>query len=145
MSVFPSETEILRLNGRVADFLAQPPGVRDVKMLRAILLGVRISRSADGPRADVFHRAAAMLHQVVSLRPFKAANGATALAAALLYLNRHGFGIAVGKGQAATLVKGVADGTLDATRIAAMFRLMVGKAPDRSPTPPPRAAAGTRS
>jgi len=137
VSVFPTENEILRLNGRVADLLVKPQGVKDPQMLRAILLGVRISRSANGPRSDIFFRAAALIHQMVQLEPFVAANGATAIGASLLYLSRHGFRVSFSRGQAAAMMLGVRDGSLDQDRIAATFRAMAGKAP----MPPPGAAA----
>jgi len=144
LSVFPTESELLRLNGRVADLLVKPSGVKDRQMLRAILLGVRISRSANGPRADVFYRSASLVHQMVQLEPFVAANSATAIGAALLYLSRHGFQVAFTRGQAAELVAGVRDGSMDPDVISDLFRTMAGKVPAPSPSSTQR-AIGTRA
>ena len=135
MSRFPSESDLLRVHARVAMLLGQTEGLENPRMLRAIILGVRMGRSEKGVRADAFSRAAALLHQIVSLRPFVAANGATALAAALLYLSRHGHHAEFGEGQAVSLVHGVREGTMDQDRIASMFRVMVGiTAPTGRPT-----------
>jgi prophage maintenance system killer protein len=135
VSSFPTEPELMRVHHRVAELLGLRVGVENPKLLRAIVLGVRMGRSGQGPRADVFHRAAGLLHQTVTLRPFAAANEATGLAAALLYLARRGFEVRFGPGQAGALARGAADGSMDQDRLASLLRVMARAiAPTGRPT-----------
>jgi len=139
VSSFPTEPELVRVHHRVAALLGQRVGVENPKLLRAIVLGVRLGRSGQGPRSDVFHRAAGLLHQTVTLRPFSSVNEATALAAALLYLARRGYDVRFAPGQAGVLVRGAVEGTMDQDRIASFLRVMA-RAIEPSPRPTSRSA-----
>jgi prophage maintenance system killer protein len=121
---FPTQSEVSRLHDRLAAVVGGESGVSDGELLRAVLLGARISRSGSEAHAiSTFRRAADLLRHIVTARPFKGLNGATGLAVALLYLERHGHEIVLAKGQAGALVEGARTGSMDAGRVAALFEL----------------------
>ena len=121
---FPTASEVGRLHDRLVGVVGGEAGVRDEELLRAVLLGARISRSGSEAHAiSTFRRAADLFHHIVTARPFNSLNGATGLAVALLYLTRHGHEIALAKGQAAALVDGVRTGSMDTGRVASLFEL----------------------
>ena len=112
-SRFPTPEEIVVLNRVVTERLGLEAGDVDVTMIRAILLGVRIARRGKEVHTDRTLRAAVLLREIVKTRPFAAGNSATALAAAALYLERHGGVLEISPEQAADLVAHIRDGSDD--------------------------------
>jgi prophage maintenance system killer protein len=133
LSSFPTEIEMGRVHDAVARLLGREPRVENPEMLRAILLGIRLSRRRDEARRGRYERAAALFLEIVRGAPFGVVNTATALAGALLYLERHGARIRLGEGHAAQIVNGVRDGTMDEARLASLLRLRSG---ERTPSRP---------
>ncbi|HLI28725.1 MAG TPA: hypothetical protein VKZ60_16790 [Chloroflexota bacterium] len=80
---------LLYLHAQLVARLGGPPGVRDVVALQAALA------AADSPEDGLFERAAHIAIGLVAARPFHAANEALAVAAAVLWLRRHGLAIAL--------------------------------------------------
>ena len=121
---FPTAQEVGRLNERLAAAAGRETGLRDGDLLRAVLLGARISRSgSEAHEVSTFQRAADLFHHLVTARPFVGLNAATGLGVALLYLSRHGHEIELAKGQAAALVDGARSGSMDLGRVASLLEL----------------------
>jgi prophage maintenance system killer protein len=133
VSALPTDEEMVLLQERIAGRLGCRPGIRDADLLRAVLLGVRLSRRGREVHRGAYERAAAMMQQLVIGGPFVSANEATALAGALLYLSRHGWNIDLGPGQAASIIEGLRNETLDEKRLASLFRL---RTENREPSQP---------
>jgi prophage maintenance system killer protein len=129
MSSFPTEQDMIDIHAKVADLVGCSPELADPDMLRAVILGVRLSRRGGEVHRGPFERAAALVLEIVERQPFAEANAATALAGALLYLSRHGRRIEFGKGQAASLMEGARNGSLDEQALAALLRLRVVRDP----------------
>ena len=128
MSSFPSEQEMIRVHDKVAETVGCEPELRDPEMLRAVMLGIRLSRRGGEVHRGPFERAAALILEILERRPFGTANAATALAGALLYLSRHGRNVQLAPGQAVSLIEDSRKGTLDETLLAASLRLRVADA-----------------
>jgi len=111
LSRFPTPEEIVVLNRVVSERLEVPPGEVDVTMIRAILLGVRIARRGREIYTDRTLRAAVLLREIVKTKPFATGNAATALAAAALYLDRHGGVLDLPLETARDLVARIRDGS----------------------------------
>ena len=131
MSAFPSEKEMARINEAVAALHGLEPGIADPEMLRAIMLGIRLSRRGDEARRGHFERAAALVLEILGGEPFVTANAGTALAGALLYLERRTSPVELEPGQAREIVEGVRAGTMDEARLASLLRL---RARERTPS-----------
>jgi prophage maintenance system killer protein len=133
MSSFPTEEEMILMNEEIADLLGTEAGLANPEMLRAVLLGVRLSRRGVEAHRGPFERAAALILELFESSPFRSANHATALAGALLYLERHGFKVEMGPGQASAFVEAAASGNMPETRLAALLRLRTTSKSDSRP------------
>ncbi len=129
MSRFPTPEEIVFLNRTVAERLGVETGAKDIDMIRAILLGVRFARRGSEVHSDRFLRAAVLLREILKSVPFEGANRATAVAAALLYLDRHGVELDLASGVVADLIERVQSGTDDDDATARRLEASVAPTP----------------
>ena len=64
MSSFPTEQDMIDIHAKVADLVGCSPELADPDMLRAVILGVRLSRRGGEVHRGPFERAAALVELV---------------------------------------------------------------------------------
>ncbi|MEW6742897.1 MAG: Fic family protein [Planctomycetota bacterium] len=108
--MFLTPAHLLFLHSRLIDELGGEAGLRDRRALSAALEEPRevfFGRPVDRYREE---KAAALLHALARRRPFTSLNEATALSAALLFLERNGLQLKLDEEETAQLLAAVVGG-----------------------------------
>jgi death-on-curing protein len=114
--------QVLFLHARLVEETGGSHGVRDVGLLESAVARPQATYGAEDLYPDVFSKAAALMHSLVSNHPFIDGNKRTGIAAAALFLRVNGFLLAVSNRELELFAFEVARGELDMPEVVRWLR-----------------------
>jgi len=114
--------QVLFLHARLVEETGGSHGLRDLGLLESAVARPQATFEGEDLYADIFAKAAALMHSLVGNHPFVDGNKRTGLAAVVLLLRVNGWSIEVSNPELEAFAWRVARGNLDVVGAAAWLR-----------------------
>ncbi|MDP2735390.1 MAG: type II toxin-antitoxin system death-on-curing family toxin [bacterium] len=120
--LFLTLDEVVAIHRDQVERYGGDPGIRDIELLKSAVAMPTAGFGGDYLHTDIFEMAAAYLFHIIRNHPFVDGNKRTGAVAALVFLMMNGVELHATEDKLEAMVRSVAEGKTDKTRVASFFR-----------------------